>query len=190
LIYHRLAYRTHANDIPPLGERRYEPPLATEAGLEFIMGQIAKLPTRRGMHFAGCVVLRTLRACAGRPANVGSLHFGMRLALGGCRWAICRLGLINRRGFRRARFGPLGADDPNDRSAPSSVMARETGDDRKRDARTSLNRVIDNRVDRKLIYRSRRGGRTWKYKHFSQELAYYASQKKILFYKPHLIKSY
>jgi len=25
-------------DIPPLGERRYEPRLATEAGLEFIMG--------------------------------------------------------------------------------------------------------------------------------------------------------
>jgi len=26
------------DDIPPLGERRYEPRLATEAGLEFIMG--------------------------------------------------------------------------------------------------------------------------------------------------------
>jgi hypothetical protein len=35
------------DDIPPFGERRYEPRLATEAGLEFIMGQIAKLPTRR-----------------------------------------------------------------------------------------------------------------------------------------------
>jgi hypothetical protein len=34
------------DDIRPLGERRYDPCLATEAGLEFIMGQIAKLPTR------------------------------------------------------------------------------------------------------------------------------------------------
>jgi len=31
------------DDIPPLGERRYEPRLATDAGLEFIMWQIAKL---------------------------------------------------------------------------------------------------------------------------------------------------
>jgi hypothetical protein len=31
------------DDIPPLGESRYEPRLATEAGLEFIMWQIAKL---------------------------------------------------------------------------------------------------------------------------------------------------
>ena len=52
MINHRLGYRTQANDIPPLGERRYEPRLATKAGLEFIMGEIAKLPTRRGMHFA------------------------------------------------------------------------------------------------------------------------------------------
>jgi hypothetical protein len=35
------------DDIPPRGERPYEPRLATEACLEFIMGQIAKLPTRR-----------------------------------------------------------------------------------------------------------------------------------------------
>jgi hypothetical protein len=34
------------DDMPPLGERRYEPRLVTEAGLEFIMGQIAKFPTR------------------------------------------------------------------------------------------------------------------------------------------------
>ena len=33
------------DDIAPLGERRYAPRLATEAGLEFTMGQIAKLPS-------------------------------------------------------------------------------------------------------------------------------------------------
>jgi hypothetical protein len=37
------------DDIPPLGERRYEPRVATQEGLEFIMGQVAKLPTRRGL---------------------------------------------------------------------------------------------------------------------------------------------
>jgi hypothetical protein len=37
-----------SDDIPPLGERRCKPLLATKAGLEFIMGQIAKLPTRCG----------------------------------------------------------------------------------------------------------------------------------------------
>jgi len=31
------------DDIPPLGVRRYEPRLATEAGPELIMGQIAEL---------------------------------------------------------------------------------------------------------------------------------------------------
>jgi hypothetical protein len=36
-----------SDDIPPLGERRYEPRLTTEAGLEFIMERIAALPTQR-----------------------------------------------------------------------------------------------------------------------------------------------
>jgi hypothetical protein len=46
------------DDIPRLGERRYEPRLAIEAGLEFIMGQIAELPTRRQlMQCAGWVLL-------------------------------------------------------------------------------------------------------------------------------------
>jgi hypothetical protein len=46
------------DDIPPLDERRYEPCLATEAGFEFIMGQIAKLPTRRELiHFDVWVAL-------------------------------------------------------------------------------------------------------------------------------------
>ena len=45
-------------DMPPLGERRYEPRPATEAGLEFIMGQIAKLPTRCELiHFRVWVLL-------------------------------------------------------------------------------------------------------------------------------------
>ena len=34
------------DDISPLGERPYEPRLATGAGLEYIMGQTAKLPAR------------------------------------------------------------------------------------------------------------------------------------------------
>jgi hypothetical protein len=44
------------DDIPEFGERRYEPRLATEAGLGFSMGQIAKLPTRRGLIHADVLV--------------------------------------------------------------------------------------------------------------------------------------
>jgi hypothetical protein len=46
------------DDIPTLNERRYEPRLATEEGLEFIMQRIAALPTRRELiHFGVWVAL-------------------------------------------------------------------------------------------------------------------------------------
>ena len=46
------------DDIPTLNDRRYEPRLATEEGLEFIMARIAALPTRRQLiHFRIWVAL-------------------------------------------------------------------------------------------------------------------------------------
>jgi hypothetical protein len=45
------------DDIPSLNERRYEPRLATEQGLEFIMARIAELPTRRELIRFGAWVL-------------------------------------------------------------------------------------------------------------------------------------
>jgi hypothetical protein len=46
------------DDIPTLNDRRYEPRLAIEEGLEFIMQRIAALPTRRELiHFGVWVAL-------------------------------------------------------------------------------------------------------------------------------------
>jgi hypothetical protein len=56
------------DDIPTLNERRYEPRLATEEGLEFIMQRIAALPTRREL-----------------------IHFGVWVALGLCVLALIGL---------------------------------------------------------------------------------------------------
>ena len=47
LSTHALAYLSHPDDIPLLGERRHEPRLMTEAGLDFTMAQIAELPMGR-----------------------------------------------------------------------------------------------------------------------------------------------
>ena len=56
------------DDIPTLNDRRYEPRLATEEGLEFIMARIAALPTRREL-----------------------IHFGVWVALGLCVLALIGL---------------------------------------------------------------------------------------------------
>jgi hypothetical protein len=59
------------DDMSPIGERHYQPRSnfpATEAGLEFIMGQIAKVPTRREL-----------------------IHFGVWVALGLCVLALVGL---------------------------------------------------------------------------------------------------
>jgi hypothetical protein len=72
------------DDIPPLGERCYEPRLATEAGLEFIMGQVAALPTRRELiRFGVWLCARVLRARAGRPAHVMAVCLGMQVCSDG-----------------------------------------------------------------------------------------------------------
>jgi hypothetical protein len=56
------------DDISPLAERRYEPRLATEEDLEFLMARIAALPTRREL-----------------------IHFGVWVALGFCVLALVGL---------------------------------------------------------------------------------------------------
>ena len=56
------------DDLPTLKERRYEPRLATEEGIEFIMARIAALPTRREL-----------------------IHFGVWVALGLCVLALIGL---------------------------------------------------------------------------------------------------
>jgi hypothetical protein len=67
-----------SEDIPPLGQRRYEPRLATEEGLEFIMQRIAALPTRRKLiRFGGWVVLGLRVLTVNRREHVVAVGLGV-----------------------------------------------------------------------------------------------------------------